>query len=249
MNDKNGHALTRLEEDDFIVTRDGDTATIISCVKNTSVELHDLAITFILDNSASMFHSYDSLTKYMDEYLDSLPSGYVANAITFDNTERRRTYDGTNREQLFIAASEFTSSPQRLKEFWHSYDTIRTNLTPLYESMLRGLYRIIQRRKTGDSLRREVMIVVTDGADNVTSASIDQLAELMKAIPVTLFAINFNTEPNNRLFWLAKKTHGDYYAAGELRELQIILRDLRRDIPYSYKLVFSFHFRGAAGRR
>jgi hypothetical protein len=242
-----GHSVKKLSADDFLVTRGNDTAEILSCTSTTSSSTSDLAITFILDNSGSMFHSYDSLTKYLDIFIDSLPSGFIANAMTFDNIERKRTYDGTRRENLFIGSSEFTDDKQLLKNFWHSYDSIRTDLTPLYEEIIKGLERIIDRRKAGDSLRHEVVIVVTDGEDNASSTSIEQLAQLASVMPITLFTVNFRSEPDGRLYWLSRKTQGDIYEAGNLKELQESLNNLRKDISYSYKLVFRFPFRGAAG--
>jgi hypothetical protein len=246
---KQGHALRKLTADDFLITRDNDTAVIISCLDSTTSSTDDLAITFILDNSGSMFHSYDSLTKYLDGFIDSLGDGFTANVMTFDNVERRRTYDGTSREQLFIASSEFAQDRNVVKEFWHSYDTIRTDLTPLYETIIKGLERIIDRRKSGDSLRSEIMIVVTDGEDNASSESIEKLSELIGVMPVTLFTVNFKSDPDGRLLWLAKKTHGDHYVAEDLHELRETLDYLRKDISYSYKLVFGFPIHGAGGTR
>ena len=244
---KQGHAVRKLDADDFVITKDGDTANIISCTATTTASAKDLAITFVLDNSGSMFHSYDSLTKYLDTFIDSLGEGLTGNAMAFDNVERKRTYDGTNREFLFIASSEFTEDKIALENFWHSYDSIRTDLTPLYEATLKGLERIIDRRRGGDSLRREVMMVVTDGGDNASSTSIEKLSQLASVMPITLFTINYNSDPDGRLLWLAKKTHGDHYVANDLRELWETLDYLRKDIAYSYKLVFNFPFRGASG--
>jgi len=244
---QNGHAVKKLTSDDFLITRDDDTAEIISCTALTRSSTEDLAITFILDNSGSMYHSYDSLTNYLDRFLDSLGPGLTINAMAFDNVERKRSYDGTNHEALFVASSEFTADQRAIKEFWHSYDSIRTDFTPLYETIIKGLERIIDRRKAGDSLRSEIMIVVTDGADNASTVNIEKLSELVSVMPVTLFTLNFNSDPDGRLLWLAKRSHGDHYVAGDLHGLQETLEYFRKDISTSYKLVFRFPFRGAAG--
>ena len=243
----NGHTPKKLSADDFLITRQNDTAEIFSCTPVLSSTSGDLAITFILDNSGSMYHSYDSLTKYLDRFIDSLGDGFIANAMAFDNIERKRTFDGTERENLFIASSEFTSDKNILKSFWHFYDTIRTNLTPLYETIIKGLERISDRRKAGDSLRREIMIIVTDGVDNGSSINIEKLSSLARVMPVTLFTVNYNTEPDARLNWLAKKTRGDEFVAANLWQLQKTLDELRKDIALSYKLIFRFPFRGASG--
>src|SRR5204862_1706105 len=91
-----GLAMQKLSTEDFLITRDADTAEILSSTASTSENTYDLAFTFILDNSGSMYHSYDSLTKYLDNFIDSVAEGFVANAMAFDKVERKRTYDGTN---------------------------------------------------------------------------------------------------------------------------------------------------------
>ncbi|MEP7234492.1 MAG: vWA domain-containing protein [Ignavibacteriota bacterium] len=245
----NGHSLKNLAADDFLITNENDTADIISALPHARSTMSDLGLTFILDNSASMYHSYDSLTKYLDQFLDSISEGITINAMAFDNVERKRTYDGTRREELYIASSEFTADKNTIKSFWHSYDSIRTELTPLYETIIKGLERIIDRRNRGDSLRTEIMIVVTDGADNASSVNIEKLSELVAVMPVTLFTVNFRNDPDGRMLWLAAKTFGDHYTASSLRELREILDYLRKDISYSYKVVFRFPFQGAGGGR
>jgi len=244
---KDGHSVKDLSNDDFLITRNGDTASILSCTATTSGPANDIAITFILDNSGSMFHSYDSLTKYLDLFLDSIGEGFIANAMTFDNVERMPTYNGTNRGKLFIASSEFTSERDAIKEFWHSYDTIRTEFTPLYETIIKGLERIIDRRKSGDSLRKEIMIAITDGVDNASTISIERLSELATVMPIILFTVNLNGDPDGRLLWLASRTHGGHYVANDLHELRAVIEKIRKYISYSYKLVFQFPFRGARG--
>jgi hypothetical protein len=246
---KEGHAVRKLSTDDFLITRDGDTAAILSVTPSTTAFASDLAFTFILDNSGSMYRSYDSLTKYLDRFIDSVGDGFVANAMAFDGVERKRTYDGTNRTELYIASSEFTSDRHALKNFWHFYDTIRTELTPLYDAMIKGLERISDRRKAGDSLRKEIIIVVTDGADNASSIGIEKLSELASVMPITLNILNYQSDPDGRLFWLSKKTHGDHYMAEDLPKMQATLDALRKDITYSYKVVYNFPFRGASGSR
>lgn len=239
-----GHTVKKLTADDFLIIRDGDTATINSCIETTTAPTNELAITFILDNSASMFHSYDSLTKYLDKFIDSLGDGFIANAMTFDNVERKRSYDGTERESLFIASSEFTQSRSELKNFWHSYDSIRTDLTPLYSAIISGLTRISDRRKIGDSLRSEIVIVVTDGEDNGSSIGIEKLFALASVMPVTIFTVNFRSDMDGRLSWLAKKTQGNYYMSEDLVELQKKLNEVRKNISSSYTLKYSFPLRG-----
>ncbi len=245
-NDKGDH-LPKLKPEDFLITRNGDTAVILSCRETQNVTSKDLALTFILDNSASMFHSYDSVTKYLDEFIDSIANGFVGNIITFDNNERKPSYE-SSRNKLFIALSGFSSDRVALKDFWHSYDTIRSDFTPLYDALITGLRRITQRKLSGDSLRQEIVIVVTDGADNSSASNISTLKEYILALPITLYTVSYRVEPDGKLDWIAKKTKGKHYTTDELFILKGILDEIRKNISASYTLKYEFPFKGAVGR-
>jgi hypothetical protein len=231
---------------DFVVRRSNDTAVINSCKISNSVTTKDIALTIILDNSGSMFHAYDSLTKYLDRFIDSLADGFEANALTFDNVERKPTYAVSQRGSMYIALSGFTSDRNELKDFWHFYDTIRSDFTPLNDALLQGFEEIRYRRQKGDSARNDIVIVVTDGFDNASSTRLATLEEYSEALGITLFTISFRIEPDRKLDWLARKTHGRHFQSDDLPSLRITLDGLRRNISSSYVLRYEFPFHGAA---
>ena len=245
-NEKGDH-LTKLKSQDFLVTRGADTAEIISITEHHNVSTKDLAISFILDNSGSMYHSYDSVATYMDSFVDSLADGFVANAIVFDNKERKPNFE-SGRNGLFIALSGFTSERKALKDFWHFYDAIRTEFTPLYDALVASFRQVRIRRLLGDSLRQEIIIVITDGLDNASRSTLSTLQEFASVLPLTLYTISYRIEPDNKLDWLARRTKGKHYTTDELFLLHNFLEEIRKNISASYTLKYRFPFKGAAGQ-
>jgi hypothetical protein len=244
---KDGIFAADFNTKDFVVRRSDDTAVINSCEISNSVTTKDIALTIILDNSGSMFHAYDSLAKYMDRFIDSLADGFEANALTFDNIERRPSYAVSQRGSMYIALSGFTSHRNELKDFWHFYDTIRSDFTPLNDALLQGFEEIRYRRQKGDSLRTDIILVVTDGFDNASSTRLGTLEEYSEALGITLFTISFRVEPDRKLDWLARKTHGAHFQSDDLISLRIALEKLRKNISSSYVLRYAFPIRGASG--
>jgi hypothetical protein len=237
-----------LKQEDFIVTQGVDTATIVSFGEVTSESTSDVAFTFILDNSGSMFHAYDSLTKYLDEFVDLIGEGATANVITFDNVERKPNYEGVRKNRIFIALSGFTEDKQEMKDFWHFYDTIRSDFTPLYDAAVSGLLAIRDRHKLGDVARHEIVMVITDGSDNISQTTLRELEELAEAMRITLFTVSYRAEPDRKLAWLVGKTGGRHYDAASLKELSESLRDLRKEFTSAYRMVYAFPFKGAGNR-
>jgi hypothetical protein len=237
-----------LKQEDFIVTQGTDTATIVSFAEVTSESTADVAFTFILDNSGSMFSAYDSLTKYLDEFVDHIGEGATANVITFDNVERKPNYEGVRKNRIFIALSGFTEDKQEMKDFWHFYDTIRSDFTPLYDATVSGLLAIRDRHTKGDVARHEIVMVITDGSDNISKTRLSELEELAEAMRITLFTVSYRAEPDRKLAWLVRKTGGRHYDAASLKEMNESLRDLRKEFTSAYRMVYAFPFKGAGQR-
>jgi hypothetical protein len=245
-NEKGDH-LAKLKPQDFLVVRGSDTAEIISCTEEHHTSTKDLALSFILDNSGSMYHSYDSVAVYMDSFIDSLADGFVGNVITFDNVERKPNFE-SGRNGIFLALSGFTSEREALKDFWHFYDTIRSEFTPLYDALVASMRQVQKRRLSGDSLRQDIIIVVTDGVDNASRSSLSTLREFASAMPLTLYTISYRIEPDNKLDWLARRTKGKHYTTDELFLLHNFLEEIRKNITASYTLKYQFTFKGAVGK-
>ena len=247
-NDK-GAVNATIDSSDIIISKGIDTANIIKFERVSHLEARELSINFILDNSASMFHSYDSLTKYLDDFLDSAGVGTMTSVMTFDNIERKPSYDGASRPQLFLASITPTTDAEVAKAFWHSYDSIRTEFTPLFDAMWKSFDHIAERRQHGDSLRKDILIVVSDGDDNCSAISVTLLQKMATAMQIPIYVINYRTEPDDRLYWLLNHTNGRFFGASNLKTLKNTLHDIGKLLTTGYKIVFEFPVGGAATRR
>ncbi len=232
--------------DDLRVTSGKRIAEILS-IDSVSWKFNSrLALSFVLDNSSSMFHAFDSLTVACDSIANTLPAGAIGQAVTFDDRYRDAMHLYTNRESIFIAQHEFTDTMGSLSKFWHYFDTIRTQLTPLYDAIAAAVTNITMRKehrgtfKTRDSSRNDVLIVVTDGEDNASNTSIELLEKLLLSCHLRLYAINFRTEEDNRLEWLSRKTGGDYYTANLIADLRILLQTIGKSLSRQYHIRYRF---------
>lgn len=232
--------------EDISVTLDGRSAEVLSIDSIGAKYRSHLALSVVLDNSGSMFHSYDSLTKYCDSLVDSLPRGVLFQATTFDNEHRSPTHLPTRRQNLFIAQSEFTDSLQAIRSFWHYFDTIRTQFTPLYDAIAAAVNNISDRRMTLQDSSVDILLVVTDGEDNASRTSLESLRELLDALRIRLYAVNYRTE-DSRLQWLVRHTHGQYYLADNVKELRGVLHGIGRLLTRQYYVRYRFPSLGPSG--
>jgi von Willebrand factor type A domain len=230
----------KLTTDDLTIANGNRMAEILS-VDSVGWKFHStLALSFVLDNSGSMFHAFDSLTSACDSIVNILPAGAIGQAVTFDTRYRNPSHLYTSRSSIFIAQHGFTDSMAALSRFWHFYDTIRTQFTPLYDAIGEAVTNITTRRERGDTAHNDILLVVTDGQDNASRASIELLQQLLASAHLRLFAINFRTEEDNRLEWLARKTGGDYFTANTIGELRELLQSFGLSLTEQYHIRYRF---------
>ncbi len=226
---------------DLVVSGRDRVAEVLSVDSIGAKYKSHLALSFVLDNSGSMFHAYDSLTKYCDSMIAGLPPGVSAQVVTFDNAARTENHLYTRRASVFIAQSGFRDSLAPLRAFWHFYDTIRTQYTPLYDAIAAAATNIHERRSMHrDAARSDVLLVITDGDDNASRTSIETLKELLSVEHLRLFAINFRTEADNRLQWLARHTGGKLFVADGLSSLRSQLRKIGLSLTREYHVTYRF---------
>jgi hypothetical protein len=235
-----------LEPKDLSVRLGARTAEILSVDSIGATYQTQLALSVVLDNSGSMFHSYDSLTKYCDSLVDSLPRGVRYQAVTFDDFLRNSTNLPTNRENLYIAQTGFRDSAKIIQAFWHYYDSVRTQYTPLYDAIAAALQNIDGRRLLLLDSLADVMLVVTDGEDNASRTRIESLREMFDALKIRLYAINYRTE-DARLEWLVTHTGGHYYVAENIADLREDLKSIGKLLTRQYHVRYRFQRLGPSG--
>ena len=234
------NTFKKLRAEDLIVTDDERVAKIISIDSIGSKFGSHLALSFMLDNSGSMFHAYDSLTRMCDSIIAGLSRGVLLQAVTFDTKARSESHLYTKRPSVFIAQTGFRDSIAPVSTFWHFFDTIRTQYTPLYDAIAAVVGNINDRRMSGDIAREDVVIVVTDGEDNASRASIEMLNDLVSTARVRLFAINFRTAEDARLLWLTHRAGGEFYTAENLHDLRALLKEIGSSLTRKYHIQYRF---------
>ncbi len=236
---RDGLAIRGLTKDSFLVML-GDHNSDVRSVD--TVELRDaksLGLSFVLDNSASIFHGYDSITKYLDSFVKGIPGDVLMSAYTFDDRDRSRMHEATRRGDVFIAPSGATKDRDSISRFWHFYDTIRSEFTPLYDQVGLALWNIKRQKDLGDTNRLNIVIVISDGADNASRTSIEDLLDHVLVSDVRLFVLTYRTEPDRRLSWLSSRARGSSATLQSMPALATTLEQLRGELMTAYRIRFT----------
>ena len=189
------HYVTDLERGEFLVFEDGVKQDITFFNRRQQ----PIALSLLLDSSASMEEQLPTLQTAATNFVKRLRPNDIAQVIDFDSRVEIR--------------QAFTSNQSELESAIHQ--TIAGGSTSLYNATyiaLRELGKV--RAVTEQDVRRQALIVFTDGEDTSSLLSFDEVLDLAKRSETTIYTIGLRG--------------ADLQAKG-VREAEFVLRTLARD--------------------
>jgi Ca-activated chloride channel family protein len=168
--DPREHYVTGLTENDFIVLEDGVRQQITLFTQDRL----PLSMTLLLDGSTSMRPNLRVAQAAAVKFIHSLQPTDDAQVAQF--TRRLTVLQEPTSDQAALEAA--VGRIEAMGE------------TSLYESIYVALKELKKRKPAADQpLRRQAMIVLTDGEDTSSNVSEDQLMELARRAEVAIYAI------------------------------------------------------------
>jgi Ca-activated chloride channel family protein len=228
--DKKGRVVRTLTPKDIVVTDAGHTRTIVDM---QSDDQSPASVALLVDGSGSM--RLGSATLSSQQICEMI----LANL--------RRDHD-------LAALMSFDTRLLTLREFTQEFDRIRSGLgeveafgsTSIYDAIA-GTAAVVANRTTN----RRAVVVITDGADNSSSYSPEEVASISSTIdvPVYVFAVGelnplpssgvpSGAEQRNALFELARATGGDYFYASSPSLVSQSTSKLLEELRHQYLIAF-----------
>lgn len=228
--DKKGRVVRTLTTRDFVVTEGGTPRTIVNLQADANAPA---SVALLVDGSGSMRlgSAAESSQQICDVILGSL-----------------------RREQDLAALLSFDTRLLTLREFTDEFETIRTGLTEvdafgqtsIYDAIAGAAATVADRAQN-----RRAVVVITDGGDNASTYSPEEVAWIASTIdvPVYVFAVGemnpIPTSPDqsgpaqrNALFELARATGGDYFYAWSPTLVRESTSRLIDELRHQYLIAF-----------
>jgi VWFA-related protein len=158
------------------------------------------------------------------------------------------------RDHDLAALMSFDTRLLTLREFTQEFDRIRSGLgevaafgsTSIYDAIAGTAAVVANRTKN-----RRAVVVITDGADNASSYSPEEVASISSTIdvPIYVFAVGelnplpssgmpSGAEQRNALFELARATGGDYFYASSPSLVSQSTSKLLEELRHQYLIAF-----------
>ena len=211
------HFVNALPQSAFHVREDGVPQSI-SSFASADVPL-DLVVA--IDISASMAPAMPALKAAVKEFLTAAPSPSSTNLLAFN-------------DKVMPLATPASSPAARTA----SIDSLRAyGATSLYDVLIRGVDLLTQ--KTG----RKVIVAFTDGEDQGSQASLEQVEQRLQASDVTLYMIGqgrgVEIENLKKIMRrLTQPTGGRALFTSRIEELRSAFGELLSEISHQYLLAY-----------
>jgi Ca-activated chloride channel family protein len=228
--DERGRMVTNLGPEDFSVFEDGVVQRVElfgRAHEPGNDELMALDLGMLFDTSESMLKELRLSQEAAARFLESVPRARDLVTVFFDQDIRVSRYDSENQQGLF-------------DRIWAAKGG---GNTALYDSVAVYLSRI------RDTPGRQVLVLFTDGEDSTSTTTLDDALRLLKASPVTVYAIGFRggfTPGSTRaltassvLRAMTGLTGGTLFTPQTSRELPEVYERILNDLQSQYVLGYA----------
>jgi len=225
--DGHGHPVGGLQRDEFVVFEDGVPQDVTIFLR----EPQPIALSLLVDTSVSMDPKMPVTREAASGFIRRLGPQDIAQVITFSTMAR--------------IAQPFTHDPRALQDA-----IARTNAggrTSLYDAVYIAIDELNRAPKPpGDTLRRQAIVLLSDGEDTSSHKDYDDVMEIAKRSDVIIFAIGLRAkgetpqtgwhEADFVLRTLAQQTGGSAFFATEPSGLPAIYGQIADQLQAQYTL-------------
>jgi Ca-activated chloride channel homolog len=223
------HYITDLDEADFLVFEDGIKQNVTFFNKRQS----PIALSLLLDSSASMEEHLPVLQTAASNFVHKLKSNDIAQVIDFDSrVEIRQGFTG-NQGELDTAISQLAAGGS-------------TSLHNAIYIALKELRKV--RAVNEEDVRRQALIVFSDGEDTSSLVSFDEVLDLAKRSETSIYTIALRgadvqakgfREAEFVMRTLAQETGGRAFFPAKIDDLNGVYTQIADELASQYTLGYT----------
>ena len=223
------HYITDLEESDFLVFEDGIKQNVTFFSRRQS----PIALSLLLDSSASMEEHLPVLQTAASNFVHKLKSNDIAQVIDFDSrVEIRQGFTG-NQGELDTAISQLAAGGS-------------TSLHNAIYIALKELRKV--RAVNEEDVRRQALIVFSDGEDTSSLVSFDEVLDLAKRSETSIYTIALRgadvqakgfREAEFVMRTLAQETGGRAFFPAKIDDLNGVYTQIADELASQYTLGYT----------
>ena len=223
------HYLTDLDQPDFTVFEDGTKQDLVYFNRRAQ----PIALSLLLDSSASMEDKLATLQVAAANFVRKLKPNDMAQVIDFDSRVSIRQAFTQNQPELEAAIMQAVAGGS-------------TSLHNAIYISLKELAKI--RAQNEEDVRRQALIVFSDGEDTSSLVSFEEVLDLAKRSEASIYTISLRgTDTNTRGFreaefimrQLAQETGGRSFFPIKIEDLSGVYAEIADELASQYTLGYT----------
>jgi VWFA-related protein len=227
--DPSNHYVIDLDEKSFSVFEDGVKQDLSFFTRKQQ----SIAMSLLLDSSASMEDKLPTLQTAATNFVHRLKASDIAQVIDFDSRVEIRQAFTSKQNELESAIQETTAGGS----------------TSLYNAIYISLKELAKIRAQGEEdVRRQALVLFSDGEDTSSLISFDEVLELAKRSETAIFTIALRgTDTQSKGFHeaefvmrqLAQETGGRAFFPAKIDDLNGVYSEIADELASQYTLGYS----------
>ena len=223
------HYVTDLDQPDFQIFEDG----VRQDISFFSRRLQPIALSLLLDSSASMEDKLPILQSAAGNFVRRLRPNDIAQVIDFDSrVDVRQVFTG-NQSDLLSAVDHLAAGGS-------------TSLHNAIYIALKELRKV--RAVTEEDIRRQALVVFSDGEDTSSLVSFDEVLDLAKRSETSIYAIALRgpdmqtrgfREAEYVMKTLALETGGRSFFPGKIEDLASVYSQIADELASQYTIGYT----------
>ncbi|MBI3262066.1 MAG: VWA domain-containing protein [Acidobacteria bacterium] len=222
-----GRYVTDLGQDDFQLFEDGVKQDLVFFSRSNL----PIALSLLIDTSASMEEKLATAQEAASRFVHSLRPQDVASIIDFDSRVE--------------VVQPFTSTVADLEKAIRA--TAAGGSTALHNAVyisLKELKKMQGRAAGADEVRRQAIVVLSDGEDTSSLVGFDEVLELAKRSETSIYAIGLKSrdfgsgrgfkEAEYVLRTLSQETGGRFFYPNRIEDLNGVYEQIREELSSQY---------------
>jgi Ca-activated chloride channel homolog len=240
--DPGNRYVTDLDQGDFLVFEDGVKQEVTFFNKRQQ----PIALSLLLDSSASMEDKLGTLQKAASEFIRTLKPSDLAQIVDFDSRVEIRQAFTSNKQELESAI----------------LDTAAGGSTSLHNAIYISLKELRKvKAQSEDQVRRQALVVFSDGEDTSSLVSFEEVLDLAKRSETAIYTIALRSqEPSQSkgfreaefvMRQLAQETGGRSFFPNRIEDLAGVYSQIADELSSQYTIGYTSknQMRNGAWRR
>jgi VWFA-related protein len=227
--DATSHFVTDLDEPDFQIFEDG----VKQDISFFSRKQTPVALSLLLDSSASMEEKLQTLQTAAGNFVRRLNANDIAQVIDFDSSVQMRQNFTSNQAELLTAIER----------------TVAGGSTSLHNAIYVALKELKKvRAVTEQDIRRQALVVFSDGEDTSSLVSFDEVLDLAKRSETSIYAIALRgsdvqtkgfREAEYVMKTLAQETGGRSFFPAKIEDLTGVYSQIADELASQYTIGYT----------